>query len=177
MTLGEASEYLKLAPITLYRKVRRGEIPAARIGKSWRFHRDQLEEWLKQLATQRQEVPAEGDPFRHLSSREAEVLLEFIGLLKSRYATALGRIVLYGSRARGDFKAYSDIDLLVTLRGDPHFLQQARREIGELKNRINAREDLTLQPFVLPEEEWRNPSFRTYLLVEKIRREGISLHV
>ncbi|MGD9497866.1 MAG: helix-turn-helix domain-containing protein [Armatimonadota bacterium] len=46
LTLDEAAAYLRVHPRTLRMKASEGLIPAAKIGKVWRFHRRQLEEWL-----------------------------------------------------------------------------------------------------------------------------------
>ena len=46
LTLDEAAAYLRVHPRTLRTKAGKGQIPGAKIGKVWRFHRRQLEEWL-----------------------------------------------------------------------------------------------------------------------------------
>ena len=46
MTLDEAAAYLRVHPRTLRTKASEGEVPAAKIGRVWRFHRLQLERWL-----------------------------------------------------------------------------------------------------------------------------------
>lgn len=46
MTLEEAAEYLRVHPRTLRMKASEGKIPGAKIGRVWRFHRQQLESWL-----------------------------------------------------------------------------------------------------------------------------------
>ncbi len=38
MTIDEVAEYLEVHPDTVRRRARDGEIPAAKIGKQWRFH-------------------------------------------------------------------------------------------------------------------------------------------
>ncbi len=48
MTLDEAAEYLRVHPRTLRMKASEGKIPGAKIGRVWRFHRQQLESWLLQ---------------------------------------------------------------------------------------------------------------------------------
>lgn len=48
MTLDEAAEYLRVHPRTLRMKASQGKIPGAKIGRVWRFHRQQLERWLLQ---------------------------------------------------------------------------------------------------------------------------------
>ena len=47
LTLDEAAAYLRVHPRTLRMKASEGQIPGAKIGKVWRFHRQQLEEWLR----------------------------------------------------------------------------------------------------------------------------------
>ncbi len=46
LTLDEAAAYLRVHPRTLRTKASQGKIPGAKIGRVWRFHRRQLEEWL-----------------------------------------------------------------------------------------------------------------------------------
>lgn len=46
MTTREASEYLQLSESRIYEMVRRGEIPYGRVGKSNRFSRQALDQWL-----------------------------------------------------------------------------------------------------------------------------------
>ncbi|MBV9817288.1 MAG: helix-turn-helix domain-containing protein [Solirubrobacterales bacterium] len=46
MTAGEVAELLHLPVSTVYYLARRGEIPACRLGRTWRFLRPRLEERL-----------------------------------------------------------------------------------------------------------------------------------
>lgn len=47
LTLDEASEFLKLSKSTLYNLARKGEVPACRVGRSWRFVKAGLLRWLE----------------------------------------------------------------------------------------------------------------------------------
>jgi excisionase family DNA binding protein len=47
MTAGQVAQYLQLDEQTIYRKVKRGEIPAVRIGKTLRFKKDLIDGWLQ----------------------------------------------------------------------------------------------------------------------------------
>lgn len=42
----EASEWLKIPKSTLYKLCTDGEIPSAKVGRHWRFHRASLEQWF-----------------------------------------------------------------------------------------------------------------------------------
>ena len=43
MTIDDVASFLKLSKITIYKLVKRGDIPAFRVGNSWRFQRDKIE--------------------------------------------------------------------------------------------------------------------------------------
>lgn len=48
ITIKQVAEFLNLAEKTVYRMANDGEIPAFKIGGSWRFKRSEVEGWLEQ---------------------------------------------------------------------------------------------------------------------------------
>jgi excisionase family DNA binding protein len=48
LNIEEACQLLRVGKVTLYRYIRRGEIPAFKIGRNWKFHREALIEWMKE---------------------------------------------------------------------------------------------------------------------------------
>jgi len=44
MTVDEVADYLKLSKITVYKLTQKGEIPGFRIGSSWRYNRQVIDE-------------------------------------------------------------------------------------------------------------------------------------
>lgn len=59
MTVDDVAEYLRLNREVVLRKARKGEIPAVKVGpKTYRFYRDQLDEWLKRRSTVKPEPEA-----------------------------------------------------------------------------------------------------------------------
>ena len=48
MTLEEVAEYLRLKPQTIYTWVQKKKIPAAKLGKKWRFKRSLIDAWYLQ---------------------------------------------------------------------------------------------------------------------------------
>mgnify|MGYP000907086120 FL=1 len=48
MTMDELAEYLKISKSTLYKLAVENKIPGTKIGKRWRFHKDAIDEWVKQ---------------------------------------------------------------------------------------------------------------------------------
>jgi len=46
MTSKEVAKYLRIHQITLYKLIRRGEIPSFKIGSDYRFSRGEIEKWI-----------------------------------------------------------------------------------------------------------------------------------
>jgi excisionase family DNA binding protein len=60
LTSRQAAEYLQLSERTVKDKARQGQIPAAKVGRDWRFLREELEEWLRSGGTRYEEAVDEG---------------------------------------------------------------------------------------------------------------------
>jgi excisionase family DNA binding protein len=45
MTVRELSAYLRVHPSTIYKLLRRGELPGFRIGTDWRFNAEVIDRW------------------------------------------------------------------------------------------------------------------------------------
>ena len=54
----------------------------------------------------------------HLSDNEWAALDAFVSRLREHYSDQLVRVVLFGSKARGDSDAESDLDVLIVHPGD-----------------------------------------------------------
>jgi excisionase family DNA binding protein len=48
MTLEEVAAYLKVKPQTIYTWAQEKKIPAAKLGKEWRFRKSLIDEWFIQ---------------------------------------------------------------------------------------------------------------------------------
>jgi len=48
ITVEETAEYLRVTKKTIYRLLRRGAIPATKVGQQWRFDKAAIDEWLQQ---------------------------------------------------------------------------------------------------------------------------------
>jgi excisionase family DNA binding protein len=49
LTLEEAADFLKVHPSTIYRLLKKRQIPAFKIGSDWRFNQESIEQWVKKL--------------------------------------------------------------------------------------------------------------------------------
>lgn len=46
MTLGDVAEYLRLSIHTIYKMAQAGRIPAHKVGRQWRFRREEIDKWI-----------------------------------------------------------------------------------------------------------------------------------
>jgi excisionase family DNA binding protein len=47
LTIDELAEYLKISKSTLYKLAQIKAVPGQKVGRHWRFHRDAVDQWLR----------------------------------------------------------------------------------------------------------------------------------
>jgi excisionase family DNA binding protein len=47
MTVHDIAAYLRLSEAKVYKLAKEGQLPAVRVGKSWRFRKDLIDEWMR----------------------------------------------------------------------------------------------------------------------------------
>ena len=56
MTVKELSDYLKVHPSTVYRQLKRGQLPAFKVGSDWRFNLESIDRWRAEAEDSEQEM-------------------------------------------------------------------------------------------------------------------------
>ena len=106
-----------------------------------------------------------------LTRRSIELFLERV---RPRYAIV--EAYLYGSRARGDAREDSDVDLALVIEGE---MRAASSVAGEMSDATIDVLDATGQyvsPLPIKLDMWRDPaSYSNPFLLANIRREGVAL--
>ncbi|WP_181679084.1 helix-turn-helix domain-containing protein [Candidatus Protochlamydia amoebophila] len=70
LNIDEACEFLNLSRPTLYRYAKEGKIPSVKFGKTWRFHKKLLEEWLLNEMKEAAQRRAKQQPDNQLSEEK-----------------------------------------------------------------------------------------------------------
>lgn len=99
------------------------------------------------------------------------ILTGFRQTMQELYGSRIERIVLYGSRARGDAKPDSDYDIAVFLRNLSSRWQEVRR-IADVEIEILGKTGAVVHAMPYPAESWRNTSSP---LMHEIRKDGVDL--
>jgi predicted nucleotidyltransferase len=109
---------------------------------------------------------------RHLTSREKAALSEFITKLRDEYADKVILVVLFGSKARGDFDEESDLDVLVVVESDGW---RFHREISFMGSRASLEYDVNISPKALTQAHYRNLQELRTPFFESVQAEGVEL--
>ena len=56
MTVEEVADYLRVTEKTIYRLLKQGKIPSAKVGRQWRFQKSSIDEWLQQNSVRKKAV-------------------------------------------------------------------------------------------------------------------------
>ena len=97
------------------------------------------------------------------------ILTEFKRELRTLYGERLTDIILFGSYARGDAHAGSDIDVMVVLRGEVTPGREIDAMIDVITD-LNLKYDVLLSVVPMAEEKYLR---RNSPLLLNVRREGI----
>ena len=98
------------------------------------------------------------------------VLTRFLAAACALYGDRVERVVLYGSRARGDARADSDYDIALFLRAMPDRMEEMRR-LAEMETEILRDTGALINALPFPADAWGE---RTAFMGE-VRREGVEV--
>jgi len=88
------------------------------------------------------------------------------------FGNAIKDAILYGSYARGDYHAESDIDILLTVDLDAASVSKARNNIGIITSELSLKHDITISVTVKPLDQFvRYAEVLPYY--KNVLREGI----
>ena len=103
--------------------------------------------------------------------RRPEVVKQIKQTIEKTDSTA--RAILYGSEARGDARADSDIDVLILLEGDKRNLRREEELSGALYE-LELKTGVLISPMIMLRKQWENRPFKTPFYVN-VMNEGIKL--
>jgi len=103
-----------------------------------------------------------------LSSQEQMALRDFAAEVRQRFGQRLAELTLFGSRARGEGRSDSDLDVFVRLLD---LQREDRRSVQDLAFDIGFLRGLVISPLLADDKTWR----LDLPLGQAIAREGIPL--
>ncbi len=98
------------------------------------------------------------------------VLDEYLQCLKERFGPGLLKVVLYGSRARGDYQKASDYDLIIIL---DKITKDTYDKLDEISGEFLYKYGVVFSAIVVTDEEYKKQTYNPLFM--NIRKEGITL--
>jgi predicted nucleotidyltransferase len=111
---------------------------------------------------------------KNLSEVERAAVLDFLARILSTYGGQIQRVMLFGSKARGEATADSDIDVLLIVADETW---QFRDEICNISADVSLKYDVLLDARVIGATRWQYMSEIQAGLYQNISREAIRLAI
>lgn len=106
-----------------------------------------------------------------MNNIEKEILERFKSLLLKIFS--VHKIVLFGSRARGDATPYSDMDVVVIT--EKSLDEKAIDYVSDCAWEAGFESGIVIVPIVFSKEEWENSPERYSLLAQAVEMEGVAI--
>jgi len=101
-----------------------------------------------------------------------QAVRQFTSMISDRYAVK--QIIVYGSRARGDHRPDSDVDVAVILYGEKQRCLPVQRDMSKSAFDVLLETGILISPLPIWLEEWERPSeYSNPLLLMNIDKDGV----
>lgn len=107
-----------------------------------------------------------------LTPDETTWLAEYRQVLSQRHPGTVVRMLVYGSKARGESHPDSDVDVLLVVRNDADSLKRPLRDLGY---ELAATSDAVPSILAYTEAEWQERTSKGYPFQRAVERDGVSV--
>ena len=98
-----------------------------------------------------------------------------VGKLVELLGNKIYKIILYGSYARGDFDAESDIDIMILINGTDEDVLKYRKDVRRIANDVGLDNNILVSLLIKPRqsfEEWSD----VVVFYKNVIKEGVTLY-
>jgi predicted nucleotidyltransferase len=107
-----------------------------------------------------------------LQDNERQALAEYVGRLLAVESRRIQNVVLFGSKARGDANADSDLDVLVIVDG---YDSQTDHLVTKTAARVSLEYDTLLNTHIVTADRWDQMRQWAATLWQQVQRDGVPL--
>lgn len=151
---------MKLSTMMVYKLAQTGKIPSSKIGSNWRFSQEKIDDWLLGQSTGKGSTP---EPVKN-------IVADFVSTLKRKYKENLVTVIIFGSYARGEADAGSDIDVLIVLKNiEDYWLEKFKIEKLAYAETFEKERCVVIAPVLMNEKEFLTG---TSPFIINVRKEG-----
>jgi predicted nucleotidyltransferase len=117
-------------------------------------------------------MAAKARPALKLSPKEKQAVREFIRTVRSVYGDKIQRAALFGSKVRGDWTKYSDVDILLIVEDDSWAFRKA---IIGIDSDVELKYDVMLDVRVISAERWQYMANIQAGLYQNISKDAVPI--
>ncbi len=112
------------------------------------------------------------DSTLHLAPKDQVAVTEYIACIRDRFPDRILAVILFGSKARGDFDDESDIDLLVLVDTEE---REFRDELWRIASRVSLDYNVVISPSVFSQSRWAETRRIRMPLYRAVAADGVPL--
>lgn len=102
-------------------------------------------------------------------------LNQYVSKIKEIYGDMLQKVILYGSYARGDFDAESDVDIMILVSASDEEIIEKRLMVSDITYDVNDLHDTEIMPIVKNVDHFFR-WVRAYPFYNNVINEGVELY-
>jgi len=107
-----------------------------------------------------------------ITQNENAALRTFVQRVLDELGAQVFQVILFGSKARGDSNADSDVDVLILANEENRRLQET---INKIASQISLDYDVLFNPLLIAEARWRQMSSERFSVCRNVERDGVTL--
>ena len=109
-----------------------------------------------------------------MPKRMQSLIDQYVEEIKRIYGSHVKQIILYGSYARGDYRADSDIDIMILLDLSDMDIKEYRHELSGETFDFNMDHDLDIKPIAKSQQHFQK-WVDVYPFYANVEKEGVKL--
>lgn len=103
------------------------------------------------------------------------LIQQYVSAVREIYGVHLRQVILYGSYARGDYNADSDIDIMILLDISDIDIKKYRHQLSDMTFDFNLDYNLEIRPIAKSEEHFQK-WVKNYPFYANVKRDGVTLY-
>lgn len=104
-----------------------------------------------------------------------DLMNQYILSIQKIYGSHLRQVILYGSYARGDYNAESDIDVMILLDLSDLDIKKYRHRLSDITYDFNMDYDIEIKPIAKNESHYQK-WIENYPFYASVNRDGVTLY-
>ncbi|MGQ9833268.1 MAG: nucleotidyltransferase domain-containing protein [Candidatus Villigracilaceae bacterium] len=117
-------------------------------------------------------VTAQSMVVDQITKNENAALRTFLQRVLDELGAQVSQVILFGSKARGDSNADSDVDVLILASEENRRLQE---RINIIASQVSLDFDILINPLLIAEARWRQMSRERFSICRSVERDGVML--